>query len=89
MTWPVYPTPAADAAPQPLSDSARPLAILIVAEHGPAPVIDPRPRHGTPARTDLTARAVRMCNRDRKAAATYLEKHQTLASRIYSGGREQ
>ena len=88
MIWPVYPMPAGVAVRQPHLGLAPRPAILIVAEHGPVAIIDPRPRHGTPAHTDLTARAVRMCNRDRKAAATYLEKHQTLASRIYSGVRE-
>ena len=34
---------------------------------------------------DLTARAMTMCNRDRIAADRYLEIHQVLASRIYSG----
>ena len=55
---------------------------------GPVPGTETGPRaDGAPSITpDLTARALTMCNRDRIAADLYLAMHQTLASRIYSGG---
>ena len=88
MTWPVYPMPAGVAVRQPhLGLDPRP-AILIVGEYGPAAITAPTLRSGTPASTDLTARAVRMSNRDRKAAAAYLATHLALASRIYGGATE-
>lgn len=78
MTWPVYPMPTGDAVRLPhLVMDPRP-AILIVAEHGPVAIIDPRPMLGMPASTDLTARAVRICNRDRAQAARYLAIHAAL-----------
>lgn len=86
MTWPVYPIPAGVVIGQTATpvarwhvlDMDRPQTCLIVAEFGPAPVIDPRPRLGTPASTDLTARAVRICNRDPKAVQRYLATHAAL-----------
>ena len=45
----------------------------------------PRPAGAPSITPDLTARTMTMCNKDRRAADRYLAKHQTLASRIYSG----
>jgi len=88
MTWPVYPMPAGVAVRQPhLGLDPRP-AILIVGEYGPVVCIETLPTLGTLPHINLTARAVRMSNRDRKAAAAYLATHLALASRIYGGATE-
>ena len=66
--------------------------MAIPSQSGPCGLVSgtetgPRP-DGAPSITpDLTARAMTMCNRDRIAADLYLAMHQTLASRIYSGGK--
>ena len=64
--------------------------MAIPSQSGPCGLVSgietgPRPAGAPSITPDLTARAMTMCNKDRRAADRYLAKHQTLASRIYSG----
>jgi len=58
------------------------------APYAHVPIIGNGPRPAGKPATDLTARAVRVCNRDPMAVKRYLDRHMELASLIYSGAGE-
>lgn len=83
MTWQAPHTPVADAAPRRPTALARLSAILTGAVSGPAENTSMPPESGTGQRItpDLTARAVRVCNRDPALIERYLRVHQILANK--------
>ena len=83
MTWRAPLTPAADAAPRRPTVLARLSAILTGAASGPAESMSMPPENGTAKsiQPDLTARAVRVCNRDPALIERYLRVHQILANK--------
>lgn len=80
MTWRASFTSAVAVARRLASVSARPSVTPTGAVSGPAESIAPSPATGTakPTTPDLTARAVRTCNRKPEAVEAYLRLHRTL-----------
>lgn len=80
MTWPTPLIAAADAAPRRPTALARLSAILTGVASGHAENTSMPPESGTGQFTtlDLTARAVRVCNRDPALIERYLRVHQIL-----------
>lgn len=83
MTWLAPLTSAAAAVRRLASASARPSVSLTGAASGPAESTETPQASGIgqPTTPDLTARAVRTCNRSKDDAERYLTKHQILDRR--------